>query len=170
MNMRHDFLFLFLSLLPLASAACSSSESDCDFARELQPGSVSGQIDGRAWKVEGATASMTGESWRVTAPRSDDWTLSVVAQTTPTGATLADVLEQGVFPIEVPLAGAAAGGWALMYHATDGTFSSQDAETGTLSLEGDDGEALWGCLSFTATNGERTIEFADGGFRITTAE
>lgn len=151
--------------LILGLSACDPDKGECAFAAEFDLGSIEGEIDGEPWTSSGASYHWTS-GLDLDAPATGGWTLSLIAQTTTDGQALQEAVDGEAFPFDVSLAGASAGGWVLMYHAEDGTFNSQDAASGSIRFEENDGEGLWGCLSFSATNGVRTMEFSNGGFRV----
>ncbi len=163
-------LLLALPLL-LVLAACAGNGAGagtCDVGT-LDPGTIEATVDGEAWTGGATTWLLAGSSLQVNSESAGGWWLSAVAQETTAGAALGDAVSAGSWPADVDLPpDGGTGGWVTFYPDSGDSYSTKQADGGSLTLAGEDGTDLLGCFSFTAANGagdEVTVE--SGVFRAT---
>jgi len=154
----------------LAGAACDKggdSAASASACGEATPeGQIEGVVNGADWSTT-ATWAWSGSSLDITSDSADGWRLSIVAQSTTGGGGVQDAVNDAAFPVDVTLVSGAEGGWALMYpDVGSGSFSTNQTDGGQLTLSGLDGEALWGCLSFIASDGTGSVELDAAEFRL----
>ena len=121
-------------------------------------------VDGESWTASLVTWQYAGDSVQVISTSEDKGWFSVVAQSTTTGATPAAALEAGDLPVEITLKTGPDGGFATWYSPENQASATTQGGEGTLVLSDFDGDALTGCLSFTAGEGGADVSFEDGQF------
>lgn len=151
-------LLLLLSACgPKATGSCPTDPVD----------GISATVDGAAWSASEVTWSLTGESVHLVSTSEDAGWLSVVAQTTADGTTVAAALDAGAFPIEVTLQSGLEGGFATWYSADNDASATTEGGGGTLTLSAEDDAGLTGCIAFTAGPDGGSVDFQDGQFTAT---
>lgn len=147
----------------LCLLALTGCGGECAIALDLDMDTVRGDLDGTDWTAANATWLWQGESVKISAPISQGYTLSLVAQSTTDGLAIQEAVDAGEYPFDISLAGADAGGWVVLYGTDSGPFNSQDG-AGTLTVGGAEDSGYYGCLTFTATDGQQAMTF-DGAWR-----
>jgi hypothetical protein len=140
------------------SAAASCGEASTE-------GQIEGVVNGADWST-GATWAWSGSSLDITSDSAAGWRLSIVAQSTSGGGGVQDAVNDAAFPIDVILVDGTQGGWALMYPDIGSSFSTSQSDGGGMTVAGLDGETLWGCFSFVASDGVGAVEVDAAQFRL----
>ncbi|MFZ5477873.1 MAG: hypothetical protein ACOZNI_13950 [Myxococcota bacterium] len=142
-------LLLLLACEPGASGGCSVDQ---------EAGTAAALVDGEDWTGPGATWLWQGESLQINTVGAGDWWLSLVAQTTRDGDTLAAAVDAGAFPVDVSLTD---GGWATFYPPSGASYSSREG-SGELVVAEVDGDTLRACFSFEAVSDGETVTVEAG--------
>lgn len=155
--MRHFRLLPLTILLACAGTkggACPVGETD----------GISATVDGAAWSASDVSwDSSAGVIHIVNSSEGAGW-ISLVAMTTTDGAEAGTALDNGELPLTVTLKAGVEGGFVVWYTEDGESASTSEGGEGTLTLSGQDGDALSGCLSFTAGPDGADVSFEDGQF------
>lgn len=156
------------ALLFTACAADAPVGATCDVG-DIGSGEIAAVVDGEDWSDDAATWILAGSSLQINSEPSGGWHLSAVLQVTTTGATLADALDAGSWPVEVDLPPeGGTGGWITFYPDSGDSYVTEAAAGGTLTLAGQTGTDLYGCFAFTAGKGNnKEVTVESGVFRAT---
>ena len=148
-----------LGILLLWTVGCGDKEGGCD-ASALAAGSAEATIDGGAWADDAVTWSWAGASLQISTEASDGWLMSVAANLDINGDDLETAVAAGEFPIEVDLLD---GGFVLLYPDEGGSYASNKASGGTLTITAADDSAVQGCFDFEAATADGETVSVSGG-------
>lgn len=123
----------------------------CSVDDGVDAGVTVATIDDTTWTSGvGTTWNVAGDGVQLNAPRTDDWMLTVVAQTDHDGNSVASAVSAEDFPIHVTLGTGDDGGFATLYPASGDSYTTTNGGAGELELLRMDQTVLIGCFSFTA--------------------
>lgn len=142
--------------------ACSSGP-DCVSA-ELDWGRASAELDGESWSAP-AWWSWAGETWNLDTDLEEGYRLSLVIQTDQAGASISSLLDQGEFPLTLPLLSSAEGGWALVVPESGSSFASENAAGGELRLWEHAEGGLEACFELEVSDGTDSL-YLEGQARV----
>lgn len=154
-------------VLLLLAGCGSTGVKSCDAAVDLGEGSVAALVDGEAWTASGGTWRWAGESLQVNTVGAGSWWLSLVAQTTPDGASVRAAVDAGELPVTVTLRAGADGGWATFYPDQGASYTTENADGGELEVVSVEGDSLRACFSFQAGSEEGgTVAVENGTMNV----
>jgi len=152
-----------LCLLLAPAVACNP----CTVKDTLEPGTVTGRINGDRWQTAEGLWFEAGTSLQINTSSTGGWALSIVIQKSDDGVLATDALDAEEFPIEFTLAESGAGGWALAYPEEGSPESSAEAEEpGFLTISNRVEDDIFGCFEFNAGTGETAVTLTNGSFRV----
>lgn len=152
---------LLMALLP-TFVAC---DPGCGYAPDLTPGAVEGSIGGSDWTPEAATWMLTATGLQVNAPPASGWRMTMVAQVTEQGQSVVDAVDSDAFPFTVELLTGQEGGFATLNPQSGDTYSTGNSKGGWVSFDAREGDALFGCFTFKASDNRDTVR-AKGGMHL----
>lgn len=145
-----------MPVMLLCLAGCPASEEEAPVCSAevdgLDGGQVSAVVDGTPWEATDGNWAWNADAVKITTSRFDGWSLSIWAQSTVDGVDIVDAFETEAYPMEVRLREGTDGGWAQLLPDVGGSYSSTEADGGTLFLTSYDAGVFRGCFDFEGGN------------------
>ena len=158
------------NLIVVAVVTLSGCASDTDVSCTVAGGDsqATATIDGSAWASNGGSWSVMGSAIFISLESAVDLVVDLRGLYDEAGDSVADLVTDREFPIDVDLGGADGNGGVKDFrNEMDIYTSNKPGGSGTMTIADQDGDTLFACFEFVAINNDGVMmEVRDGKVMI----